>query len=266
MFPSEPLLHQQVVARMRARAFRKVEVGAVIYVTRAEMIERGRPTNQGIVDLYNDVKRQFVYADPTETRASATEARKQANTEVMKTGTGSMAAKLNEIANRLDKEADINEARAKGKSPDLVKKQIDFSTSFFKFKNDWDDFYYTLVHDDTTTLYDFLGNELPNKIDNFDSQYRTYVVGYQENGGTLTKPPPPKSDAGDTHLPDLGVTKALNSFPWEKALLFAGGLAAVYWIVTRRSAAPSEPTMPGRLLGPPVPTSEEAALRIAHGG
>lgn len=249
MFPSQSVLHKQVVDRMRARAFRKVEVGAIVFMTRSELVERGRPTNQGINDLNIDVRRQFVYADPVATRATANDAREAAKGAIPSMGSGSMAAQLNAIADRLDQEASLNEARAKDKDPSLVQKQVDFSTSFFKFKNSWDDFYQGIIKD--TSDEDLSGNEKADSIDNYDSTYRGYVVGFQENGGVLAKPPPPKSDAGDTKLPDVGVGNAINSFPWEKAALFAGGLAALYWFVTRKPAERAEPLMPARLLGPP---------------
>lgn len=264
-----PLLHKQIVSAMRQSPTRgktplevlahplgvlvsmvagemaspplQANVGAIFYVTRAEMIQRGIPVDTGIRDLSSDIQRQLVYADPQVTRRSADDARKTANGLP-----GTSGDSLRKIADRLDQTADKEEAifkeRAKGRPASELQREIDFSQSFFQFRQRWSEFYFTLVHDNTTVLYDFLGNELPDRIDAFYAEYITYVKGFETLGGALTKPPPPPSKSGDAHLPDIIVpaSKALSSV--FKPILYGGlalGAGLVVLSVYRPGSTPS---------------------------
>lgn len=260
MFPSASLLHAQVAAKMRAKEL-KTNVGALIYVTRKEMIERGRPVNDGIHNLDIDIRNQFVYVDPIRARESAANLREAAAHSVGLP----VQHQFLELADKFDADAKICEERMKGKDPAMVKVQIDFYTSFYDFKNKWDDFYYDIQFK-AETAFDtkFLGNEISNQIDGYYVQYIGYADGFKKIGGSMTIPPPPPSKAGDVHLPEIPNPIGSGSIPWSQIALFAGAALAVYWVVNRK---PAEPVMvlPERRVGPPNHLdSEEAALARAH--
>jgi len=261
LFQSMPALHAQTIARMRSREALKAGVGAVIYATQTEAIQRGLPVESGIQSLNRDIRNNLVYADPVDLRKTAKQARDVADEDPLGIGD-----ELKIIADRLDLEASINEDRASKIDSTTTLKQINYSTSFFNFKKEWDLFYGRVTATDFTLGSEISGPGILTTIDSYYSRYVSFYDSYKTFGYVPSNDPPPPSKVGDTELPDLGIGKAVASIPWDKIALFGVGALAVYWFINRKPPSYSQ-SEPQRLLGPPShERTDRNELIKAHGG
>jgi hypothetical protein len=226
------LLHRQIASRSpKARsAPLATTVGAVFYVTKAEAIERGRPTDEGIYSLARDIKTKLVYMDP---KVLHDRLDRLDQLEKENAGTDDCSApdyvhhfgekcapppSFYETRHELAAEVGFLDERASKLTPDQVSAQISFSSSFFGFESTWDDFYQKIIKGE----FDTVGNGTLSMIDDYDSQYRQYVAKYTDLGYKPTFVPP-KSHAGDTFGPVISAPSFLSDIPWTGILV--GGLA-----------------------------------------
>lgn len=170
----------------------KVEVGAcplsATFVTRTEIQECARPTDDGIQALDSDVHANLVWSDPSSLRASAktfADLAASAPTEEIRKAQQAIADAQNAEADRL-------EARAAGKSAAQVRAEETYGASFTTFKADWDSFYAANVTSDSGEA----GNSTITQINEYDAQYRTYVDGYKKLTGKAPTVVPPAPGGG----------------------------------------------------------------------
>lgn len=262
MFRSVSMLHSQVVAKMRHQEALKAGVGGVFYTTKVEFIERGRPTNEGIFALNQDVKKNLVYEDPKSLRDRLDQL--DANeTKYKDTSWWPPSDEYFAIKKQLEDLTGEMEARATRAGPEGTKAQLSFSSAFFGFKGRWDEFY-SSIH--TSALEDQGGNTLLDAIDTYDAEYRRFIDQYIALGFKPTFVPE-KSKVGDTFgdVPKFAANLSA-SIPWDKIALFGVGAAALYWFVNRRPSPPEPVPPPSPRIGPPEVTTEAQALTRAHGG
>lgn len=218
----------------------RVSAGALVFVTTKEMTERGRPVDEGISNLAEDIHNTLVFADPVEYRASAKKYR--ADADSIEGTLPSQATLLRKLADGLDVDANLNEKRLVGRDPTQAKKEIAFSNSFFKFRHNWSEFYFQVR---AGTLGDEMsGNGILDTIDSFYAQYLNYVNGYKDLGFTPSAPPPPPSPAGDT-FPNVNVKvkSFFDAIPWTGILIVGAvgvGGYIVYRIATSKQDEPAK--------------------------
>lgn len=197
----------------------QASVGAVFFMTTAEAIERGRPTNAGIQSLAKDILNQLVYENPALLHQRIADL--NANEEKYKdSGFKPDGAYLSAKAKLIETSKTVDE-RAASLPPEKVVAEYTYSDSFFAFKDQWDA-YYERVQSGGLTSTELAGNEVAKTIDDFDAQYRQYHTKFKGLGYVPSIEPPEKSKVGDT-FPNLDLPKIVADVGSAlKPILYAG--------------------------------------------
>lgn len=171
----------------------------------------GHRINHSVQGLFADIRSNLVYAYPETLRKLA------------------KATPITILADKYNAEADKLEKRSAGKSKTQIDTEVDYSTTYQAFVNNWDEFYEKLINDYIVPSKSW------TQCEAYDSEFKVYSKLYRDGFKLEQTIPDPKTEAEiKKDHPDPpgggilgGLGKIFGDIPWTPILL-AGG-AYLLW-------------------------------------